>query len=51
MRPGRWVMIGRGLEEDVVTFLLEAPDADGESEVVTGGVATADEVDLCNQQS
>lgn len=51
MRPGRWVMIGRGLEEDVVTFVLEAPDADGESEVVTGWVATADEVDLYNQQS
>ena len=51
MRPGRWVMIGRGLEEDVVTFVLEAPDADGESEVVTGWVATADEVDLYSQQS
>lgn len=50
-RPGRWVMIGRGLEEDIVTFVLEAPDASGESEVVTGWVATKDEVDLYNQRS
>ena len=50
-RPGRWVMIGRGLQEDVVTFVLEAPDAEGESEVVTGWTATRDEVELYNQQS
>lgn len=50
-RPGRWVMIGRGLEEDIVTFVLEAPDADGESEVVTGWIATGDEVELYNRQS
>lgn len=51
MRPGRWIMIGRGLEEDIVTFVLEAPDAGGESEVVTGWVATTDEVDLYNQRT
>ena len=50
-RPGRWVMVGRGLEKDIVTFVLEAPDTDGESEVVTGWVATNDEVEMYNQQS
>lgn len=50
-RPGRWVMIGRGLDEDIVTFVLEAPDADGESAVVTGWVATGDEAEMYNQQS
>ena len=25
-RPGRWVMTGRGLEADLATFVLEAPD-------------------------
>ena len=51
IRPGRWVMIGRGTEKDIVTFVLEAPNADGESKVVTGWVATADEEELYNQQS
>ncbi len=51
MRPGRWIMIGRGLDEDIVTFVLEAPDDDGVSEVVTGWVATSDEVKLYNQQA
>lgn len=51
MRPGRWAMIERGLQEGIVTFVLEAPDASGESEVVTGWLATKDEVDLYNQGS
>ena len=50
-RPGRWVMIGRGLEADIVTFVLEAPDVNGESEVVTGWLAAEDEAELYNRQS
>jgi len=50
-RPGRWVMIGRGIERDIVTFVLEAPDIDGESEVVTGWAVTTDEEELYNQES
>ena len=44
-------MIGQGLEEDVVTFVLEAPDAEGESAVVTGWVATTEETELYNRRS
>lgn len=51
MRPGRWVMIGRGLKEDVVTFVLEAPDVEGVSEVVTGWPASWSEIELYNRGS
>ena len=51
IRPGRWVMIGRGVEGDIITFVLDAPDEDGESQVVTGWTATTDEQELYNQQS
>lgn len=44
-------MIGRGVNEDIVTFVLEAPGANGMSEVVTGWAATRDEVELYNQQA
>lgn len=50
-RPGRWVMIGRGVDGDIVTFVLEAPDAGGVSKVVTGWTATRDEIELYNQQA
>ena len=50
-RPGRWVMIGQGEESDIITFVLDEPDADGVSAVVTGWVATADEMELYNQSS
>ncbi len=44
-------MIGRGVEGDIVTFVLDAPNEDGESQVVTGWAATTDELELYNQQS
>ena len=50
-QPGRWVMIGQGAEGDIITFVVEAPDADGISEIVTGWVATSDEVELYNHTS
>lgn len=50
-RPGRWVMTGRGLQNDFVTFVLEAPDRDGLSRVVTGWLATEEEWKRYNRQS